>query len=189
VRGREKPGLFFGRSVTRSPSCCANACARWSKADHRLGLTESLAAELHDPRAPAKIRYTLVELLQARLYALAQGYDAQDDLDQLAHDPAFKIAVWDRPSQQVLDRRLASQPTQSRLIDVLSNSLGNRAVLREALADWCGRHLRAGGGDRAARRITVDIDRLTIETHARAFHSAISLTYCSWLSGESYGPR
>jgi hypothetical protein len=135
------------------------------EADHRLGLTESLAAELHDPRDPAKVRYTLVELLRARVYALAQGYDAQDDLDQLAHDPAFKIAVWDRPGEQVLDERLASQPTQSRLIDLLTLTAGNRAALREALADWCSRHLRAGGGDHAARRITVDIDSLTIETH------------------------
>jgi len=137
------------------------------EADHRLGLTESLAAKLRDPRDPTKIRYALLELLRERLYALAQGYDAQDDLDQLAHDPALKIAVWDRPGEQVLDERLASQPTQSRLIDILTRSLGNPAALRQALADWCERHLRAGGGDHAARRITVDIDSFTIETHGR----------------------
>jgi hypothetical protein len=75
----------------------------------------------------------LLELLRERLYALGQGYDAQDDLDQLAHDPAFKMAVWDRPGEQVLEERLASQPTQSRLIDILTNFPDNRAALREAL--------------------------------------------------------
>ena len=58
------------------------------EADHRLGLTQSLAAQLYDRRHPDHIRYTLVELLRERLYALAQGYDAQDDVDELAHDPA-----------------------------------------------------------------------------------------------------
>ena len=63
------------------------------EADHRLGLTESLAAQCHDPRRRDHIRYTFLELLRERLYALAQGYKAQDDLDRLAHDPALKMAV------------------------------------------------------------------------------------------------
>jgi hypothetical protein len=137
------------------------------EADHRLGLVASLAERLYDPRDPSKIRYTLAELLRERLYALGQGYDAQDDLDQLAHDPAFKMAVWDRAGDEVLGERLASQPTQSRLIDILTNFPANRTTLREALADWSARHLRATGGDHAARRITVDIDSFSLETHGR----------------------
>ena len=86
------------------------------EADHRLGLTESLGARLHDPRNQEKIRYTLVELLRERIYAMSLGYEAQDDLDRLAHDPALKISVWDRKGDGVLDERLASQPTHSRLI-------------------------------------------------------------------------
>ncbi len=41
--------------------------------DHQLGLVESLAEQLHDPRHPEKIRYTAVELLRERIYALAMG--------------------------------------------------------------------------------------------------------------------
>jgi hypothetical protein len=137
------------------------------EADHRLGLTESLAGRLVDPRRQDLIRYQLVELLRERLYALAQGYRAQDDADRLAHDPAMKLAVWDRPGRQPLDERLASQPTQSRLIDLLTFTAGNRAALRDALADACGRHLRATGGDHAARRVTVDIDSFPIVVHGR----------------------
>jgi len=70
------------------------------EADHRLGITEALAQRLADPRQRNLIRYQLVELLRERLYALAQGYSAQDDADRLAHDPAMKLAVWDRPGPQ-----------------------------------------------------------------------------------------
>ena len=99
------------------------------EADHRLGLTESLAATLRDPRNPAKIRYTLTELLRERLYAMALGYESQDDLDRLAHDPAMKMAVWDRPGDNVLEERLASQPTHSRLMDILAYQEGNREAV------------------------------------------------------------
>lgn len=136
------------------------------EADHRLGLTESLAGKLRDPRDPARTRYDAVELLRGRLYGLSIGYSTQDDADRLAHDPAFKLAVWNRPGEQVLEERLASQPTQSRLLDMLSASV-NREALREALADWSHRHLRAVGGDHAARRVTLDIDSFPVEVFGR----------------------
>lgn len=135
------------------------------EADHRLGVTEHLAARLDDPRRQDLVRYKMVELLRERLYALALGYAAQDDADRLAHDPAMKMAVWDRSGEQPLDERLASQPTQSRLIDMLTRTSGNRAAVRDSLADSCERHLRATGGDHAARRVTVDIDSFPIQVH------------------------
>lgn len=135
------------------------------EADHRLGLTESLAQRLVDPRQQNLIRYQLVELLRERLYALAQGYSAQDDSDRLAHDPAMKLAVWDRPGRQPLDERLASQPSQSRLIDILTLTPDNRAALRDSLSEACQRHLRATGGDHAARRVTLDVDSFPILVH------------------------
>jgi hypothetical protein len=142
------------------------------EADHRLGLTEHLAAQLVDPRRPDKIRYQLVELLRERVYALALGYAAQDDADRLAHDPAMKLAVWNRPGEAALEERLASQPTQSRLLDTLAHHGPNRAALRDALAECCARHLRASGGagtpkGSAARRITLDVDSFPIQVHGQ----------------------
>lgn len=137
------------------------------EADHRLGVTEWLANRLDDPRRQELIRYKLVELLRERLYALALGYSAQDDADRLAHDPALKLAAWDRPGEQPLEERLASQPTQSRLIDILRLTPGNRAALRDSLGESCQRHLRATGGDRAARKVTIDIDSFPIEVHGQ----------------------
>ena len=135
------------------------------EADHRLGITESLAERLHDPRQQDRIRYELVELLRERIYALAVGYSAQDDADRMAHDPAMKMAAWNRSGKQPLDERMASQPTQSRLIDILAHHSGNRYALRDSLADACERHLRAEGGDHAARKITIDIDSFPIVVH------------------------
>lgn len=137
------------------------------EADQRLDLTGSLAAKLLDRRKPEKIRYQLVELLRERLYALAQGYDAQDDVDELAHDPALRLAVWDRPGEAVHAERLASQPTQSRLLAALGNHQANTEVLRETLADWPARHLRATGNDHAPRRITIDIDSFPIQAYGQ----------------------
>jgi hypothetical protein len=137
------------------------------EADHRLGLIEWLAGELVDPRRQELIRYQLVELLRERVYALALGYSAQDDADRLAHDPAMKLAVWDRPGEQTLEERLASQPTQSRLIDILTLTAANRAALRDSLAEACQRHLRATGGDHAARRVTIDVDSFPILVHGQ----------------------
>jgi hypothetical protein len=71
--------------------------------DRQLGLCESLADQLVDPRRADRIRYTLTELLRERLYAMALGYSAQDDADRLAHDPAFKMAAWDRRGEKVIN--------------------------------------------------------------------------------------
>jgi hypothetical protein len=154
------------------------------EADHRLGLTQSLAGQLVDRRDPGRIRYLLVELLRERLYAMAQGYDAQDDADELAHDPAMRLAVWNRPGKRVQEERLASQPTQSRLLTALGNDKANIEVLRETLADWSARHLRATGNDHAARRITIDIDSLPIQ----AYGSQAGVKYNGYYREEVFHP-
>jgi len=134
--------------------------------DHRLGLTADLAEQLTDGRDPDRVRYTQTELLRQHLYALALGYAHQDDADLLAHDVAMKLSVWDRPGRKVVDERLASQPSEWRLIDRLCGK-GNRQALREALAEWVGRHQRAAGEGRKVVRGTVDIDPFPIEVHGR----------------------
>ncbi|MFH1417938.1 MAG: IS1380 family transposase, partial [Planctomycetota bacterium] len=137
------------------------------EADHRLGLTADLAAKLSDPRRADRIRYTQVELLRQHIYATALGYAHQDDADVLAHDVAMKLAVWDRPSRQVADERLASQPSDWRLIERLAEIKPNLEATREALAEWVGRHQRAAGGGRMVPRGTLDIDPFPIEVHGK----------------------
>jgi hypothetical protein len=136
------------------------------EADHRLGLTTDLAGQLTDDRDPQHVRYTQVELLRQHLYALALGSVHQDDQDALAHDVAMKLSVWDRPGPQVIDERLASQPSDWRLIERLS-SKANRQVLRQALAWGIGRHQRASGRGHKVQRGTIDIDPFPIEVHGK----------------------
>ena len=134
--------------------------------DHRLGLVESLAGAIFDPRKRELIRYTMAELLRERLYSLALGYSAQDDVDRLAHDPALKIATWNRSGDRVIDERLASQPTQSRLVGYLADSR-NKNALRDALSDWTHRHLRSTSVDRRVRHAVIDIDSFPITVHGQ----------------------
>jgi len=135
--------------------------------DHRLGLTADLADALVDPRNPDSVRYTQVELLRQHLYATALGHVHQDDQDRLAHDVAMKLAVWDRPGKKVVEERLASQPTDWRLVETLASRSTNREALRRALAEWVRRHQRADGKGRAVRRGTIDIDPFPLEVHGR----------------------
>jgi hypothetical protein len=135
------------------------------EADHRLGLIENLAKRMYDPRKDEWIRYTLPELLREKIYSLALNYRASDDVDLLAHDAVVRMAVWNRPGDRVLDERLASQPTQSRLLDIVANFKGNLESVRMALSDSVERHLRTAGGDHSAMRGTIDVDGMGIKTY------------------------
>lgn len=137
-------------------------------AEHRLGLIDSIAQNILDPRDSRRIRYGIDDLIRERVFAMALGYSAQDDLDRLAHDPAFRLAVWNRAGDQVVAERLASQPTQSRLIDILTNNTANIEALRSGLAGGIERHILASGG-RRVRNATVDIDSFPIEVHGQQY--------------------
>jgi len=160
----------FNRAIKlrqADPRITSNAGALLLReADHHLGLTADLATQLFDPRRPDRIRYQQVELLRQHLYTLALGYAHQDDQDALAHDVALKLSVWDRPGRQGLHERLASQPSDWRLLDRLA-SPGNRRVLQATLAEWVARHQRAAGDGRKVTHGTLDIDPFPIEVHGR----------------------
>jgi hypothetical protein len=136
------------------------------EADHRLGLIPSIAKNIKDPRRADRIRYKIDELMRERVFAMALGYSAQDDVDRLAHDPAFRVAVWDRKGDQVIDERLASQPTQSRLINILTGNAANLESLRDGLASCVQRHVKASGGKRV-QHATIDIDSFPIAVHGK----------------------
>lgn len=169
----ERQGWLFECSYNRSvklrqadPRVTSNGGAiLLREMDHRLGLTADLAAALMDPRVPAACRYSQSELLRQHLYSLALGHVHGKDADTLAHDVGVRLAVWDRPGRQVLKERLASQPSDWRLLERLANLPGNRPALREALAAWVGRHQRAAGNGRKVTHGTLDIDPFPIEVH------------------------
>jgi len=169
----ERQGWLFEPTFNRSiklrqadPRITSDAGALLLReVDHRLGLTADLASRLIDPRSPVHRRYEPAELLRQHLYSLALGYAHQDDADRVAHDVALKMSVWDRPGRKVIDERLASQPSDWRLIRRVADFKSNMEVVREALAEWVGRHQLAAGHGRKVLRGTLDIDPFPIEVH------------------------
>ena len=63
-----------------------------AQADHRLGIAERLARAIPDGRDPDRVTHLLPDILRARIFAIACGYEDADDLDRLRFDPAFKLA-------------------------------------------------------------------------------------------------
>jgi hypothetical protein len=109
-----------------SPVCGKELCARFDggrlssdggvlllrEIEHGLGLAELLSSCLRDKRDPSSTRHSLADMIRARMFAIACGYEDCDDLDVLRFDPAFKLACG-RLSETGDD--LMSQPTLSRL--------------------------------------------------------------------------
>jgi Transposase DDE domain group 1 len=82
-----------------------------AQADRRLGLADRLARVIPDGRDPDRITHLLPDILRARIFAIACGYEDADDLDRLRCDPAFKLACGRLPDSGA---DLCSQPTISR---------------------------------------------------------------------------
>ena len=80
--------------------------------ENGLGLADLLSSCLKDERDPSSTTHTHADMIRARLFAIACGYEDCDDLDVLRFDPAFKLACG-RLSETGDD--LMSQPTLSRL--------------------------------------------------------------------------
>src|SRR6266508_2705413 len=80
-------------------------------ADRRIGVAEKLSLVFPERRDATRIVHSLADMIRARMFAIACGYEDSDDLDHLRADPAFKLACGRLPDT---DRDLCSQPTVSR---------------------------------------------------------------------------
>jgi len=106
--------------------------------DERLGITPWLTRRLRDPRSSSSVLHPLRELLRTVLLLYGQGWRDQDDATQLCDDPVLRVAVSDRRGVRPLEAEfgqpegLASQPTLSRLVKLLSTRR-NRSVLQRGL--------------------------------------------------------
>ena len=114
----------------------------------RLGLAARLAGCLTDTRDPASTAHSYADMIRARLFAIACGYEDCDDLDVLRFDPAFKLACGRLPET---GRDLMSQPSLSRL----ENTPSWRALAHMGLSMI---DLFCDSFDRVPDRIVLDID-------------------------------
>jgi Transposase DDE domain group 1 len=123
--------------------------------ERKLGLAERLARCIEDPRAPDRVRHSLVEMIRFRALMIAAGYEDANDCDALREDPAFKMAVGRLPET---GSPLCSQPTMSRL----ENLPGKTALKRmmDAMVD-----LFCASFDKVPRRILLDIDDTVDRVH------------------------
>ncbi len=170
------------------------------EAMERIGILSWLADRISDPREPGKISHPLKELLAITFFLSSQGWRDQDDADTLRDDPAFRTGSSEQRGVAPLvgepkeagdegetkePKGLASQPTISRLVEILS-SIYNRGVLRKGLFVIAARRIRSMRGHRYSH-ITVDVDSFPIEVsgrqkgseynghyHARIFHPLVA---------------
>jgi hypothetical protein len=117
-------------------------------AERRLGIAARLARLFPDQRDPTRVVHAVEDMIRARVFAIACGYEDADDLDHLRADPAFKLACGRLPDS---GRNLCSQPTLSRL----ENAPRLRDVVRltDALVEqWIKSYPRPPAS------VTLDID-------------------------------
>src|ERR1700678_2021686 len=60
--------------------------------ERQLGIADTLAPLILDPRNPLYVTHSVTDILRARMLAIACGYEDADDLDHLRPDPGFKLA-------------------------------------------------------------------------------------------------
>lgn len=107
VRSKKITAAFDGGRITSDGGVMLLAAA-----ERRLQLADRLASAIRDRRDPERITHVMADILRARIFAIACGYEDGNDLDRLRTDPAFKLACGRLPDT---GRDLASQPTLSRL--------------------------------------------------------------------------
>ena len=126
-------------------------------ADRRVGVAEKLSCVFPEWRDPSRIVHSLADMIRARIFAIACGYEDGNDLDRLRNDPAFKLACGRLPDT---DRDLCSQPTLSRL--------ENAPRLREAIRlSYALVDLWMDSYERAPSTVTLDIDDTVDVVHGR----------------------
>ena len=87
VRGRKITADFDGGRLTSDGGVMLLVMA-----ERRLGIAARLARLVPDRRDPTRVTHTLADMIRARIFAIAMGYEDADDLDFLRRDPAFKLA-------------------------------------------------------------------------------------------------
>jgi len=182
------PGPDFNRSIKiefreERITSDAGALALREVAD-KLGVFDWLCEHIEDTRAPDRVVHPLAELLATSVLLMALGWRDQDDADALRHDCALRLAVSTRRGTAPLSDHddpncpdgLASQPTMSRLMAMLSSD-HNRAVLRRALLVTAARRIRSANAGKRLKHVTVDVDSVPFEVSGHQQGSAYNGHY------------
>lgn len=143
-------------------------------ADIRLDLIDSLSACITDPRQSGKVDHTVAEMLRQRIIGIACGYEDANDAARLMHDPIHAIVVRGNPSD---DRALASQPTLSRLENMIDTETNASLALTFMQRVIKAQRDRLRG---RARHIMIDFDSTVDPTHGEQQLSLFNAFYDTW---------
>jgi len=140
--------------------------------DARLGVTATIADLLSDPRDPARVEHSWLELFRQRVFSIALGYPDCNDSAHIAGDAMLKLVC----GRGATGRRLASQPTLSRFESSLTGrdvvALG-RGLEQLAIARLHKRHPKA-------RLVTIDLDGSVDPTHGQQPFAYFNGHYDTW---------
>ena len=92
IGGKKLTAAFDGCRLTSDGGVLLLA-----QAERAMGICRRLAACIADPRDPARVIHRLDDILRARTFAIACGYEDADDLDALRDDPGFRLALGKLP--------------------------------------------------------------------------------------------
>jgi hypothetical protein len=138
-----------------------------AEVERRLGIAERLARCLSDPRAPERVRHSIVEMIRFRVLLIAAGYPDADDCHALRANPAFKMAVGRLPESGA---DLCSQPTMCRL-----ENLPGPTALKRMMAAMV--ELFCDSFEQVPRRIVLDIDGTEDRVHG---HQELALFHAHY---------
>lgn len=139
--------------------------------DRRLGLVDAANAAIPDPRDPRYITHEQRELLAQRIFAIAAGYEDENDHEQLRRDPALQVVAEREPEQE---QPLGSPSTLCRL----ENRVSRRTIARlhQVLVDQF-----LASYDEPPEEIVLDLDATDDPLHGnqegRFFHGYYR-SYC-----------
>ena len=94
VIGKKVTAAFDGGRLTSDGGVLLLA-----QAERAMGICRRLAGCIADPRDPGRVVHRLDDILRARVFAIACGYEDADDLDALRDDPGFRRA-WGLPANR-----------------------------------------------------------------------------------------
>jgi hypothetical protein len=135
--------------------------------ERRLGVAERLARCIEDPRAPARVRHGLAEMIHFRALMIAAGYPDGNDCDALRSDPAFKMAVGRLPES---GEDLCSQPTICRL-ENLPQATAIKRMMAALVELFCASFAEV------PCRIVLDVDDTLDRVHG---HQQLSLFHAHY---------
>jgi hypothetical protein len=64
-----------------------------AQAERRLGIADRLARVIPDERDASRVTHLLPDILRARIFAIACGYEDADDLDRLRFESSWPVAA------------------------------------------------------------------------------------------------